>query len=195
MHPETNLAKRMREPWLLPKIMRVAEVLTLVAAAIALLSVLNPGPIHLTLFLVVAQGFIILSVVLYLLVTFITFKRHYGVTNVHFAAGETIFRQGTVGDFLYIIIKGQVEVIREDPEHGETLLAKRGPGEYFGEMALISGTPRMATIRTLTPVDAAMIERQTFFKLYAHLPDMRQHIDDVLQERRASMFRAPWHRS
>ena len=58
MNIATRIAMRLREPWRLPRIMHVAEMLILLAAILALLSVLEPGPIHLTLFLVVGQGLI-----------------------------------------------------------------------------------------------------------------------------------------
>lgn len=186
MTSETRIAKRMREPWLLPKLMRVAEVLILAAAIIALWSVLQPGPISLTLFMVVAQGLIVGGVVLYVVVTLIRFKRRHGVSRVHFAAGETIFQQGEAGDFLYIITSGEVAVIQEEPEQGPKMIAKLGPGEYFGEMALLNDTPRIATVRTLTSVDAVMIERLDFTTLYTYLPDLQSNVDEVILKRQTS---------
>ena len=51
------------------------------------------------------------------------------------------------GDLVYTIVRGEVEVIREEADGAERLLSKMGPGEYFGEMALISDAPRTATVR------------------------------------------------
>lgn len=186
MTNQTGIAKRMREPWLLAKLMRLAEVLILAAAIIALWSVWRPGPISLTLFMVVAQSLIVGGVVLYVIVTLIRFKRRHGVSRIHFAAGETIFQQGDAGDFLYIITRGEVAVIREEPEQGPKMIAKLGPGEYFGEMALLSNAPRTATVRTLTSVDAVMIERLDFTTLYTYLPDLQRNIDEVILKRQTS---------
>ncbi|MDH3598943.1 MAG: cyclic nucleotide-binding domain-containing protein [Candidatus Tectomicrobia bacterium] len=186
MTRRTQIAKRMREPWLLSKLMRVAEVLILAAAVIALWSVLRPGPISLTLFMVAAQGLIIVVVALYVLVTLIRFKRRHGVSRVHFAAGETVFQQGDAGDFLYIITHGEVAVIREEPEQGPKMIAKLGPGDYFGEMALVHHAPRSATVRTMTSVDAVMIERLDFTTLYTYLPDLQRNVDEVILKRQTS---------
>jgi hypothetical protein len=97
----------MREPYMLPRIMRVAEVCIIFAAGIASVSVLSPGPISLTLFFIFGQGLIVLGVVLYLIVTLINFKRRHGVAQLHYAAGETVFRQGDPGDFIYTIVNGE----------------------------------------------------------------------------------------
>jgi len=180
------MAMRIQAPWKRSRTLLVSEVLIALAAVIALLAVQKPGAIVLTLFLVVAQAFIVIGVVLYLAVTITGFLRHRGVSRVHFEPRETVFRQGDPGDFVYAIVTGEVEVIREDPEWGETVLARLGPGEYFGEMALISDAPRTATVRTLTPVDAVIMARVDFTTLYADLPDLRRSLDKIMQQRRAN---------
>lgn len=58
--------------------------------------------------------------------------------------GTTIFRQGDVGDKLYIILEGQVRISRQIAGMGEEALAIFGPGQVFGEMALIDESPRSA---------------------------------------------------
>jgi len=64
------------------------------------------------------------------------------------APGEILFRKGDPGDALYIVAKGDVDVIDEDTEFGVAhVLAKLGPGKAFGEMALLSGSVRTAMIR------------------------------------------------
>jgi hypothetical protein len=180
MNMTSTITRRMREPYMLPRIMRVAEVCIIFAAGIASVSVLSPGPISLTLFFIFGQGLIVLGVVLYLIVTLINFKRRHGVAQLHYAAGETVFRQGDPGDFIYTIVNGEVAVMREDPERGETMLNKLGPGEYFGEMALVSDAPRNATVRTLTPVDVVTMERMDFTTLYTYLPALRRSVEDVI---------------
>jgi len=81
-------------------------------------------------------------------------ERTPGIGRAHFEAGETIFRQGDRGDRLYIVVDGDVEVVKAEPgEQGETVLARLGPGECFGEMALVSDNLRMATVRSCTSVN------------------------------------------
>lgn len=163
-------------------ILFVAEVLMVIAALIAILSVLDPGPIHLTLFLVVAQVFIILGIISYLAVAITDFLRRHGVSRMHFGPGETIFRQGDKGDFVYTIVSGEVDVIIEDAA-GEKLIARLGSGQSFGEMALISDAPRTATVQTVTNVDVVTMGRVDFTTLYAYLPDMRTSVDKIMKQR------------
>jgi hypothetical protein len=185
MSAPTTLAANVQNPWIRNKVLLAPEILIVLATIIALLALLIPGPIHLMLFLTVGQVLIITGVALYLSVAITDFLRRRGVSQMHFASGETVFRQGDPGDFVYTIISGQVEVLKEDPEQGETVLTRLGPGQYFGEMALVSDTPRMATVRTLTPVDAMTMARADFTTLFNHLPDFRRIVEDVMKQRQA----------
>jgi CRP/FNR family transcriptional regulator, cyclic AMP receptor protein len=80
-----------------------------------------------------------------------------GAMHEHtFAAGETVTVEGTPGDAFFVVESGDVEILREG-ERRATL----GPGDYFGEIALLMGTERTATVRatsdlrcySLTPLD------------------------------------------
>jgi len=68
-------------------------------------------------------------------------------TEVGLAAGEVLFSQGDVGDFVYMVEAGEVEVIRERADGEEEVLARIGPGNYFGELAPLFGIRRSATAR------------------------------------------------
>jgi CRP-like cAMP-binding protein len=65
-------------------------------------------------------------------------------TEESYARGEKIFRHGEVGDKLYLILDGKVRISREVPGMGEEALAVLGPGQAFGEMALLDESPRSA---------------------------------------------------
>jgi NADH dehydrogenase len=106
-----------------------------------------------------------------------------GVTREHFEAGDDVFRQGDLGDRLYIIVKGAVDVVRED-ERGETVLARLGPGEYFGEMALLQRTTRNATVRAAETTDLLSLPQGEFSVLAAHLPELRRGFERVAEQRR-----------
>lgn len=75
-----------------------------------------------------------------------------------FAAGRVLFRQGEAGDCAYVLKTGRVAVLddRTDPP---TVLAVLGPGEVIGEMSLLDGRPRSATVRALDACSAAVITR------------------------------------
>jgi CRP-like cAMP-binding protein len=62
-------------------------------------------------------------------------------------AGQDVVRIGDPGDTMYIVISGEVDVIIEGPDGKENKVAKIGSGNYFGEMALMTGEPRSDTIR------------------------------------------------
>ena len=75
----------------------------------------------------------------------------------HFAAGDTIIREGEPGEDFFLISDGEVEVIRSDHE-----VARLGPGDFFGEVALISGEPRNATVVAEGGVDAYALGKNDF---------------------------------
>ncbi len=78
-----------------------------------------------------------------------------GATQAHYEAGETVFEEGDTGDSLFMILSGRVEVVKRfggkdsDPQ----VVGELGPGEYFGEMALLGRGPRTAGTRALTSLD------------------------------------------
>lgn len=105
-----------------------------------------------------------------------------GVTQAHFEPGEAVFHQGELGDRLYIILRGEAEVVREEGG-GEHVLARLGAGEYFGEMALLNQKERTATVRCVTPVDVLSLRKGDFSALVANLPDLRASFEGVMARR------------
>ena len=70
--------------------------------------------------------------------------------KVHLAAGEVLFEQGTMGDLIYVISEGEVEIVRELAGGGEELLKVATAGDYFGEIGPLFHMPRAATVRGST---------------------------------------------
>ena len=68
-------------------------------------------------------------------------------TDESHAVGTKIFQHGDAGDKLYLILEGKVRISREVPGMGEEALAVVGPGQVFGEMALLDDSPRSADAR------------------------------------------------
>ena len=68
-----------------------------------------------------------------------------GVVNLK--AGELLFREGDTGELMYVLIKGELEVLKAPDTEDELVLNTIHPGEYIGEMSLITGAPRTASIR------------------------------------------------
>ncbi len=176
---------RLPGPRLRGRVLLASKLLVVVAAVLTLLSVNLCTALTLSLFLIVGQAAIVVGAGLALFVAGTDFLRTRGTSEVHFDAGETVFRQGDTGDLVYVIITGEVQAIREDPDGEDQVLATMGPGEYFGEMALLSDAPRTATVRALTDLDAMAMARADFTTLYAYLPNLRVNVESVMKARQA----------
>ncbi len=64
-----------------------------------------------------------------------------------YSAGQVVFEEGELGDSLYVIVSGEVEVVRRDATGEPKVIATLGPPEFFGEMSLIDKEYRSASIR------------------------------------------------
>ncbi len=112
-------------------------------------------------------------------------ERSADIGRQHFNPDEIIFRQGDRGDRVYVITDGTVEVARAGSD-GEVVLARLGPGDCFGEMALVDDRPRNATARSLTQVNVLTLDRGAFGTLFAYLPPLRDLFQGLIAERRAA---------
>jgi HEAT repeat protein len=99
-----------------------------------------------------------------------------------FSDGVTIAREGEVGDVMFIIIAGEVRVLKTKGQN-QVELARRKAGEYVGEMALISREPRIATLTTAGDVRALCIDQKSFESLLRDRPDVSLAVIQVLCER------------
>lgn len=101
--------------------------------------------------------------------------------------GDIVCRQGTVGDELFVLGKGEVEVVLEEDEHGEReerILGFLNEGDYFGEISFLRRVPRTATIRARTNVELHILRRQDFDGLLDRLgQDVVEHFDRTAQAR------------
>ena len=82
-----------------------------------------------------------------------------------YAAGDVFVRQGEIGDALYVIVEGLVEVSQKLDDGQEIILAILEPGQYVGELALLDQEPRMATCRAVTPLTLLSFSQQIFTSL------------------------------
>ena len=106
-----------------------------------------------------------------------------GVSRQHYEDNEVVFRQGDKGDRLYIVVNGKIQIVNERPGQPTSLIAELGPGQCFGEMALISDNPRNATARTAGAVDVLTVDRDAFHALFAHLPPLRDLFQQLIAQR------------
>ena len=80
-----------------------------------------------------------------------------------FSPGEVLFREGEIGDSFYIVRQGQIEIVKGLGGQDERVLAIRTPGEFVGEMSLLSvGGQRTASVRALSQVELWHMSRTEF---------------------------------
>jgi CRP-like cAMP-binding protein len=96
--------------------------------------------------------------------------------------GETIVRQGEVGDCMYVIEAGEVEVVHESGDE-ETRLAVLGAGDFFGEMAVFDRAQRSATVRALGDVQALTIDKTTFLRRISQDPTLAFRVVQKMSHR------------
>ncbi|MCK5645572.1 MAG: cyclic nucleotide-binding domain-containing protein [Anaerolineales bacterium] len=96
--------------------------------------------------------------------------------------GEVIVRQGEVGDCMYVIQEGRVEVVIDENEN-EVVLAERGEGEFFGEMAIFDRDVRSATIRAKGQVRALTVDKKNFLRRIHKDPTMAFRIVETMSHR------------
>ena len=100
-----------------------------------------------------------------------------------FQPGETIVHEGEPGTSLFLIEDGTVEVHTNDPAGRPLVLAQLGPGEFFGEVAVLSGKPRTATIEATTAVSAIEISREDIESIAASYPEVREVLQRFYERR------------
>jgi ABC-type bacteriocin/lantibiotic exporter with double-glycine peptidase domain len=93
---------------------------------------------------------------------------------VSYVFGEPIIRQGEVGDAFYVIERGRARVVVGGADGTEIPLDRFGPGDSFGETALLDDVPRTATVRASTAVDALRLDRGVFDALVRLHPEVRE---------------------
>ena len=107
----------------------------------------------------------------------------FSIRREHFEPDEVICREGDRGDWLYVVLDGEVEVLQSIQGRGETRVRQLGRGECFGEIALVSDRPRSATVRSLTGVNLLAVDREAFQALFSSLPPVRGFFEQLIHAR------------
>lgn len=100
--------------------------------------------------------------------------------------GTTVIRENDVGSSMIIITDGTVAVSVAD-ERGPRTVATLHQGDFVGEMSLMTGSPRTATVTTESPVTALEIDRSAMQPLIAGNPDLFDRFAEILEKRRARL--------
>jgi CRP/FNR family cyclic AMP-dependent transcriptional regulator len=93
-----------------------------------------------------------------------------------FPKNTILFSEGDQSDSFYIIRNGKVNVGINDEEGREVILSILGPGEYFGEIALMDGEPRSAYVMTKEPSQLIIISKSDFHELLSNHPDIMMNL-------------------
>lgn len=99
-----------------------------------------------------------------------------------FVAGDVMTRQGAVAHWLYLVVAGQAQVHVDGPD-GHTRVGELGPGTVFGEMGMLTGAPRRATVTARTDVICYRLDKEGFESIVRGRPDIAEAMARVLAER------------
>jgi len=107
------------------------------------------------------------------------------LVSMRYDAGATIIQQGEPAESFYIITEGQVEVVSHRIDGPDVLLAELGNGEWFGEIGLLLGRPRTATVRAKPNSEVRLIAlgKESFARLLADSPATREDLAMAMCQR------------
>jgi len=100
-----------------------------------------------------------------------------------FANGEVLVREGDEGDSMYVILEGRVEVFLKNERAGSEKIASLNTGDYFGEMSLMTGEPRTATVRASGDVLVMEIDKSRLAPILKNRPDLVEALGVILARR------------
>lgn len=104
-----------------------------------------------------------------------------------YSAGELVVRQGDTGTELFLVKRGEVVVMLEREGAAHHQLARLGPGRVFGEVALMTGERRTATIEALRETTLLVIDEADFREVMQRSPELKLRISELLSERQAQL--------
>ena len=111
---------------------------------------------------------------------------HAASRRVTFGRGATLMRQGEPGQSMFTIVSGKVVVSVHEPD-GEHTVAELGPDDYVGEMSLLTGEPRTATVTAKGKVVALETPKAALQPILAKAPHLCHHFADMVRDRHAQL--------
>jgi HEAT repeat protein len=104
-------------------------------------------------------------------------------TEAEYVKGEVIVREGEPGDDLFLLVEGRVDIVKDHGTPAEERLNGSGPGGYFGEMAVLDGSPRSATVVAASDVRVLVLAGSRLRELVHEMPELAFDLFRVLAER------------
>jgi cAMP-dependent protein kinase regulator len=111
-------------------------------------------------------------------------------TMERFPLGAMVLEEGAPGDSMYIIKKGEVEVFTHAPQGGPLTLARLEEGDFFGEISLLTGRPRTASVKALQPAELVRLNKKDFDQITANHPEVKKILEESIHLRSANKLRA-----
>lgn len=106
----------------------------------------------------------------------------------HFGLGEAICTEGREGDTFYVVISGRVSVRVGEPPREVATISK---GQYFGEMSLLTGEPRSATVVAVEDTTVLEFDRSEFQRFFAEKPELAEQLATLLARRKSELAPGP----
>lgn len=110
-----------------------------------------------------------------------------GARLERYSPGEAIVRQGADGETMYVVRSGRTRVEVMDQGGGTAVVAMRGPGEHFGEMTLLTGEARSASVFAEVQTEVVSLGRDAFAEVLLAEPTVAESLSDVLARRSAAL--------
>jgi small-conductance mechanosensitive channel len=107
-----------------------------------------------------------------------------------FSRGEVLAHQGEHGDCMYLVTSGEVSVRVSGGDGLEREVARLGPGNFFGEMSLLTGEHRSASVTSLSDVECYRVGKLAFEEILSRRPEIAESLAQVLAERRVELAAA-----
>src|SRR5690606_26908798 len=99
---------------------------------------------------------------------------------LHYAKGERVISQGEEGELMYVVIGGQASIQLQGPEGEMAEVARVSKGEYFGEMALLTGDKRSATVVALDDLELIAIYKQCVKLILEKRPELAEEFSKII---------------
>jgi small-conductance mechanosensitive channel/CRP-like cAMP-binding protein len=106
---------------------------------------------------------------------------------LNYGRGEPVVRQGEAGDALFIVREGTALVTIADGQGGEREVARLGRGEFFGEMALLTGEPRTASVTAADDLEVIVIHKDALRGILERRPGLAQEMAEIVEARRQGL--------
>lgn len=101
----------------------------------------------------------------------------------HFDRNSVVMKEGDAGDSLFIVVRGSVRVSTKGPRQKELVLANLGEGDFFGEVSLLTGRPRTATVIATSVCDFLELTRADYENIIKKYPHIKQVMEDFHRQR------------